>query len=160
MPVQPGEREYCMIKRRISFFLYYIISVAIVFALFGSLKWLDYIKLMANGTSTNAIVTTTACSSNMTFSYRFSVGDQSFIGSGGEGYGNKSCISLKPGDAAMIFYLDSDPNTNTPGDPGARFISEFAGIALVAFFVPLLLLLISFCVFRIGAARLGGSKNA
>ena len=137
------------ISRRIYFISYYIISVALVFTLFGSIKWLTYVKLMTNGTATNAIVTTTTCSNSMTFSYRFDVGEKSLVGSGGDGYGNQPCSSLKPGDAAMIYYLTSDPRTSIPGDPAARLISEFAAIALVAFFVPILLLLILFSVFKL-----------
>jgi hypothetical protein len=104
---------------------------------------------MTGGTAANAIVTTTSCSNSMTFSYRFVVGEKNFAGSGGDGYGNKPCTSLKPGDAAMIYYLTSEPGTNIPGDPAARFISEFSAIALVAFFVPVLVLLLLFSVFRL-----------
>lgn len=136
-------------SRRIYFISYYIISVTLIFMLFGSMQWLTYVRLMTNGTATNAIVTTTACSNNMTFSYRFNVGEKSFAGSGGDGYGNQPCSSLKPGDAAMIYYLASEPGTNVPGDPAARLISEFAAIALVAFFLPILVLLLLFSVFKV-----------
>lgn len=136
-------------SRRIFFVSYYIASVAMIFMLFGSIKWLTYVKLMTNGTATNATVTTTACSNSMTFSYRFNVGEKSFAGSGGDGYGNQPCSSLKPGDAAMIYYLASEPGTNVPGDPAARLISEFAAIALVAFFVPILVLLLLFGLFKV-----------
>lgn len=120
-----------------------------IFMLLGSIKWLTYVKLMTNGTATNAIVTTTSCSNSMTFSYRFNIGEKSFAGSGGDGYGNQPCSSLKPGDAAMIYYLTSEPGTNVPGDPAARLISEFAAIALVAFFVPILVLLLLFGLFKV-----------
>lgn len=136
-------------SRRIFFVSYYIVTVAMIFMLFGSIKWLTYVKLMTNGTATNAIVTTTSCSNSMTFSYRFSIGEKSFAGSGGDGYGNQPCSSLKPGDAAMIYYLASEPGTNVPGDPAARLISEFAAIALVAFFVPILVLLLLFALFKV-----------
>lgn len=136
-------------SRRIYFISYYIVSVVLVFTLFGSIKWMTYVRLMTNGTPANALVTSTACSNNTTFSYRFNVGEKSFAGSGGDGYGNQPCSSLKPGDAAMIYYLISDPGKNVPGDPAARLISEFAAIALVAFFVPILVLLILFIVFKL-----------
>lgn len=136
-------------SRRIYFISYYIISVMLVFTLFGNIKWLTYLKLMTNGTVANAIITTTACSNSQTFSYRFNVGEKSFVGSGGDGYGNQPCSSLKPGDAAMIFYLSSAPETNIPGDPAARMISEFSAIALVAFFVPILALLLFFTAFKL-----------
>jgi hypothetical protein len=133
-------------SRRFFFISFYIISVMLVFMLFGSIKWLSYVRLMIDGTPANAVVTTTSCVDKTTFSYRFNVGEKSFFGSGGDGYGNKPCNTLKPGDAAMIFYVASDPGTNIPGDPGARFISEFAAIALVAFFVPILVLMLLFGV--------------
>jgi hypothetical protein len=136
-------------SRRIYFISYYVISVMLFFTLFGSIKWLTYVRLMTGGTSTNALVTTTACSNSMTFSYRFNVGEKSFTGSGGDGYGNQPCTSLKPGDAAMIYYLESAPVTNIPGDPAARLISEFSAIALVAFFVPILVLLLIFSLFKL-----------
>ena len=109
---------------------------------------MTYVRLMTGGTATNAIVTTLSCPNSMTFSYRFTVGEKSFTGSGGDGYGNQPCTSLKPGDAAMIYYLESDPGTNVPGDPAARLISEFSAISLVAFFVPILLLLLFFSLIK------------
>lgn len=136
-------------SRRIYFISYYIISVLLIFALFGSIKWMTYVRLMTSGTPANALVTSTACSNSMTFSYRFNVGEKSFAGSGGDGYGNQPCSSLKPGDAATVFYLASEPVVNVPGDPAARLISEFAAIALVAFFVPILVLLILFIVVKL-----------
>jgi hypothetical protein len=128
--------------------------VALFFTLFGSIKWLTYVRLMTGGTAVNAVVTTTACSNSMTFSYRFNVGEKNFTGSGGDGYGNQPCTSIKPGDAAMICYLDSEPGTNMPGDPAARFISEFSAIALVAFFVPILILLLIFGLFKLWQKRI------
>lgn len=136
-------------SRRIYFISFYIISVVLIFTLFGSIKWMLYLKLMTNGTATNAIVTTTSCSDLMTFSYRFKVGDKNFEGSGGDSYGNKPCSSLKSGDEALVYYLASEPQTNIPGDPAARLISEFSAIALVAFFVPILVLLLFFSLFRL-----------
>lgn len=139
--------------RRIYFISYYIISVVLVFTLFGSIKWLTYVKLMVNGTAVNGFVTETSCANSMTFSYRFNVGEKNFVGKGGDGYGNQPCSSLKPGDGATVFYLASDPQLNIPGDPAARLISEFSAIALVAFFVPILLLLILFSVFKLWRNR-------
>jgi len=110
---------------------------------------MTYLKLMTNGIATNAIITATTCSNSMTFSYRFNVGEKSFAGSGGDGYGNQPCSSLKPGDGATVFYLKSDPGTNISGDPAARLISEFAAIALVAFFMPILVLLLLFCLYKL-----------
>lgn len=121
----------------------------LVFTLFGNMKWLTYVKLMTNGIATTAIVTTTACSNNMTFSYRFNIDEKSFTGSGGDGYGNPPCSSLKPGDEAMIYYLASEPGTNIPGDPASRLISEFTAIALVALFFPILILLLFFGLFKV-----------
>ena len=72
-------------SRRIYFISYYVISVMLVFTLFGNIKWLTYLKLMTNGTVANAIITTTSCSNSQTFSYRFNVGEKSFVGSGGDG---------------------------------------------------------------------------
>jgi hypothetical protein len=136
-------------SRRIYFISYYVISVLLLFALFGSIKWLTYVRLMTGGTATGAIVTTTACANSMSFSYRFTVEGKSFAGSGGDGYGNQPCTSLKSGDAAVIYYLAADPGTNIPGDPAARFISEFSAIALVAFFVPILVLLLLFGLMKL-----------
>ena len=110
---------------------------------------MTYVRLMTNGTAANAIITTTACTNSMTFSYRFNVGEKSFTGSGGDGYGNPPCTSLKSGEAAMSYYLKSDPGMNIPGDPAARFISESSAIALVAFFVPILVLLVLFSVYKL-----------
>jgi len=136
-------------SRRMYSISYYVISVLLIFTLFGSIKWMTYVRLMTNGTATNAIVTATTCSNSMSFSYRFNVGDKNFTGSGGDGYGNKPCTSLKPGDEAMIYYLTSEPGMNVPGDPAARMISEFSAIALVAFFVPILVLFVLFSVFKL-----------
>ena len=108
-----------------------------------------YVRLMTGGTAANAIVTTTACTNSMTFSYRFNVGEKSFTGSGGDGYGNPPCTSLKSGDSAIIYYLESDPGMNVPGDPAARLISEFSAIALVAFFVPILMLFVLFTAIKL-----------
>ena len=110
---------------------------------------MTYVRLMANGTAVNGVVTNTACTNSMTISYRFNVEEKSYSGSGGDGYGNQPCTSLKSGDAAMIYYLKSEPGTNVPGDPAARFISEFSAIALVAFFVPILMLLLLFAVIKL-----------
>ena len=136
-------------SRRVYFISYYLISVMLIFTLYGNLTWLTYVRLMTNGTAVNALVTETTCSNSMTFSYRFTVGEKNFSGSGGDGYGNKPCTSLKSGDTAAIWYLTSDPGMNVPGDPAARLISEFSAIALVAFFVPLLVLFLVFGVINV-----------
>lgn len=143
-------------SRRMLFISYYAVTVLLFFSLFGSIKWLTYVKLMTAGSAANAIVTTTSCSNSMTFSYRFSVGGKSFDGSGGDGYGNQPCTSLKPGDTALIYYLESNPDKNISGDPAARLISEFSAIALVAFFVPILGLLLIFALSRFWQKRKNG----
>jgi hypothetical protein len=128
------------------FISFYVGSVILIFALFGSSQWLTYVRLMTGHVAEKALVTATACSDRSTLSYSFDVGGKRFTGSGGDGYGNQPCSSLKPGDTALVYYLPARPEINLPGDPAARLISETSAIALLAFFVPILVLLISFGV--------------
>ncbi len=138
-----------MNKRRMNFLLYYVVFAATITMLYGSSNWLTYYRLTSKGSGTKAVVTRTDCTSTKTFSYRFTVGGQSFEGSGGGSYGNPSCNSLKPGDQVLVYYLASDPKISAPGDAEARLINESIAIALAALFFPLVLLFILFAVFKL-----------
>jgi hypothetical protein len=96
----------------------------------------DVIQTIQNGIGTKAIVTKTNCSNHMTFSYRFDFNGQSIDGSGGDGYGNPSCDTLKEGDPVLIYYLPRQPEINVPGDPKKRLNNETISIMTAALIFP------------------------
>jgi hypothetical protein len=128
-----------MQSRRIKYLLLYL-ALAIAIVLFiGSINWMTYYRLSKQGIGTKAVVTKTNCSNHMTFSYRFDFNGQSIDGSGGDGYGNPSCDTLKQGDPVLIYYLSSQPEINVPGDPKERLNNETISIAMAALIFPALL---------------------
>lgn len=115
-------------------------ALAIAIVLFiGSINWMTYYRLSKQGIGTKAVVTKTNCSHHMTFSYRFDFNGQNIDGSGGDGYGNPSCDTLKEGDPVLVYYLSSQPEINVPGDPRERLNNETISIAMAALIFPALL---------------------
>jgi len=128
-----------MQSRRIKYLVLYL-TLAIAIALFlGSINWMTYYQLSKNGIGTKAVVMKTNCSNHMTFSYRFDFNGQSIESFGGDGYGNPSCDTLKPGDPVLIYYLPSQPEINVSGDPKERLNNETISIAMAALIFPALL---------------------
>jgi hypothetical protein len=125
-----------MQSRRIKYVLLYL-ALAIAIVLFiGSINWMTYYRLSKQGIGTKAVVTKTNCSNHMTFSYRFDFSGQSIDGSGGDGYGNPSCDTLKEGDPVLVYYLSSQPEINVPGDPKERLNNETISIAMPTLIIP------------------------
>ena len=129
-------------QRRFLFIAYYVSFAALIALKFGIGNSVTYYRIMTGGVATQAAITTTACSDHGTFSYRFTVGDKTYEGSGSEGFGIPSCASLKPGDRVPISYLKDEPRTNVPGDPQARFMDSITLAAMSALFIPIILLFI------------------
>ena len=128
-----------MQSRRTKYLLLYL-ALAIAIVLFiGSINWMTYYRLSKQGIGTKAVVTKTNCSNHMTFSYRFDFNGQSIGGSGGDGYGNPSCDTLRQGDPVLVYYLSSQPEINVPGDPKKRLTNETISIAGAALTLPVLL---------------------
>lgn len=136
-------------QRRISFFAYYVLFATAITMFFGNKDWLTYFQLATKGVATNAVITETTCAKQIKFSYRFKVKEQSFEGSGGDGFGNPSCGSLKSGDQVVVSYLSSMPGVNVPGNPATRLTSEVTAIAMLALFVPIVFLFIGFSIVKI-----------
>ncbi len=135
-------------QRRIGFFAYYVLFATVIAMSFGSKDWLTHFQLAIKGIDANAVVTETACTRQMPISYRFKVGEQSYEGRGGDGFGNPSCASLKSGDQFLISYLPANPGVNVPGDPAARLTSEISAIAMLALFVPIIFLFVGFSIVK------------
>lgn len=141
-------------QRRLLFIAYYL-SFALLIALkFGLVNTVTYFRLMTAGVATQATITGTTCSDRKTFAYSYNVGDNSYNGSGEEGFGSPPCASMKPGDLVQISYLRDEPRINVPGDPQARFLNGIALTAMSALFIPLILLFVVF-----GMSRLVLKKN-
>jgi len=125
-----------MQSRRIKYLLLYLALVIAIVLFIGSINWMTYYRLSKQGIGTKAVVTKTNCSNHMTFSYRFDFSGQSIDGSGGDGYGNPSCDTLKEGDPVLIFYLASQPEINLPGNPKERLNNETISIAMASLIFP------------------------
>jgi len=128
-----------MQSRRIKYLLLYLALAIAIILFIGSINWMTYYRLSKQGIGTRAVVTKTNCSNHMTFSYRFDFNGKSIYGSGGDGYGNPSCDTLKQGDPVLIYYLPSQPEINVPGDPKERLNNETISIAMAALIFPALL---------------------
>lgn len=140
-------------QRRFLFIAYYL-SFALLIALkFGLVNTLTYYRLMTTGVSTQAAITGTTCSDRKTFAYRYKVGDNTYKGSGEEGFGTPPCESLKPGDLVQVSYLRNEPRINVPGDPQARFLNGITLTAMSALFIPLILLFAVFGMSRLVLKR-------
>jgi hypothetical protein len=131
-----------------TFLLYYVAAATAVTVLTGRANWLPQYRLANAGVSTQALVTKTTCGDHSKIFYRFTAGGQSIDGYGDAGHGNPPCNTLKPGDPIQVVYLANGPQANLPGDPKERLVNETAAIALVALFLPLVVIFILFIFLR------------
>ncbi len=120
----------------------YAAGAVAVGVLIGSLNLPRYSRFEAHGADAKGVVTATTCGDHQSFAYAFRVGERTYTGRGGAGYGNPSCPSLKPGDLVVVRYLTTDPAQSLPGDIDARLSNEWQSVALGAFFLPLALVFI------------------
>jgi hypothetical protein len=140
-------------QRRLLFIAYYVSFAALIALKFGLGNGISCYRIMTAGVATRAAVTGTTCSEHKTFSYRFTVGDKSYEGSGEEGFGIPSCAALKPGDLIPVSYLKDEPRTNVPGDPQSRFLDRITLVAMSALFIPIILLFTVFWIARLARKR-------
>jgi hypothetical protein len=128
-----------MQSRRIKYLVLYLALAIAIALIIGSINWMTYYRLSKHGVGTKGVVTKTNCLNHMTFSYRFDFNGQSIDSSGGDGYGNPSCDTLKQGDPVLIYYLPPQPEINVPGDPKERLNNETISIAMAALIFPAIL---------------------
>lgn len=137
-----------MNRRRLLFLTYYVGAVVLIAVLMGQSYWVTSYRLAKGGITAQATVIRTNCGDRSNFSYRFSVDGRSIEGSGSAGYGTPPCSALKPGDQVPVNYLALAPQTNLPGNPGERLANETASIAMVAIFVPLVIIFLIFLILK------------
>lgn len=140
-------------QRRTLFIVYYVSFAALIALKFGLGACITNYRIMTAGVAARAAITSTNCSDHKTFSYRFTVGDTTYGGSGEEGFGIPSCAALKQGEQIPVSYLKNDPRTNVPGDPKSRFIDRITLVAMSALFIPIIVLFTIFGIARLVLKR-------
>jgi len=118
---------------------YTCMAVALTFFL-GSANWVTYFELARHGVATQGAVIKSSCSRHLTFSYRFTIGENQYEGVSNDGYKKPSCNTLEPGDPVVIYYLPSNPRINDAGDPRQHLENETVAVALAALLLPLFFL--------------------
>src|SRR5262245_2132473 len=69
-----------------------------------------------DGVNTLGTITDASCGNHRTYAFAFDVNGKTY-----SGFGGRPCETVRLGDAVSVWYLPSDPRTNTGSDPSAQF---------------------------------------
>jgi len=100
-----------------------------------------YIRIANNGIAAQAAVASTNCSNHGEFSYRFSIGPETYTGIGTASSIGVACQNLRAGDQVVVYYLPADPHLNQPDHPARGLTNELTAVLLAAVVIPAIFVL-------------------
>lgn len=98
--------------------------------------WLTYRRL-SNGIAVYGTVTAREPENHQIIRYSYSVGQQTYSGTGHGGRGNPSFGELSIGDRVVVFYDPANPSLSCMGYPQAHQRAELWGIIFLVILLPL-----------------------
>jgi len=120
--------------------LYYALAYVLLATIIGELTYRvggaeKYQRLAQSHLSARAVIEWTQCDNHGRYLYAFTVDGRNYSGFS-HGATEKPCRELRKGDELEVFYLSTDPSTNTDGDPAARYSNEVISSTVAALVIP------------------------
>jgi hypothetical protein len=90
----------------------------------GSLNLLKYRALVSGGVRAYGTILTLESENHQSVSYSYKASGVTYKGAGTAGYGNPSFQSLSQGDQLLLYYVATEPEVSSLGEPRERLQNE------------------------------------
>jgi hypothetical protein len=114
----------------------WLIMVAVVALVVGSLNVPFYYRLITNGVKAQATIIELTPQIHNTVRYEYQVEGRSFKGQRSPSSPNSSTDQISVGQSLVIYYDPLNPSLSVPGDPKPMLTNELISVGMAALGIP------------------------